>query len=63
MRVLEEKAALLHRMAARSRGHTAEHYREDDRGCEKHAETIRNILSESLNRTEEIEEEISGNRD
>lgn len=53
MRVLEEKAALLRRMAARSDTRFAGLRREEATGYEEHAETIRAILVESQNHEEE----------
>jgi two-component system, chemotaxis family, protein-glutamate methylesterase/glutaminase len=49
MRVLEERAALLRRMASRSRGQTAARYHDEAGGYAKHATTIRNILVETQN--------------
>lgn len=47
MRTLEEKAALLRRMAHRTGRHMAAHYREEAAGFDVHAETIRKMLLEN----------------
>ena len=47
MRVLEEKAALLRRLANRSGRLTMEHFREEAAGFDRHAETIREMLTEN----------------
>lgn len=49
MRALEEKAALLRRMAPRSASKLAAAYSEEAKACERHSESIRNILAESQN--------------
>lgn len=48
LRVLEEKAALLHRMAASNNERAAARYQDQAQGYERHAETIRDILKEGL---------------
>jgi two-component system, chemotaxis family, protein-glutamate methylesterase/glutaminase len=47
MRALEEKAALMRRMASRSALRLASAYEEDAQAYDKHAESIRGILGES----------------
>ena len=47
MRALEEKAAVLRRMAPRSVGKLAAAYTEEAEACEQHARSIRDILSEN----------------
>lgn len=47
MRALEEKAALLRRMVPRSGRQLATSYAEQAEACERHAKSIRDILSES----------------
>lgn len=48
LRVLEEKAALLKRMAGSNGEGTAARYKDQAQGYEKHAETVRNMLKEHL---------------
>jgi hypothetical protein len=47
MRALEEKAALLRRMAPRTAHKLAVAYDEEAAACDKHVESIREILSEN----------------
>jgi two-component system chemotaxis response regulator CheB len=59
LRTLEEKAALLRRLAARSQSRMGVRYSDEASGFEKHAQTIRDLLAEnqSLRRQEK---EVSG---
>ena len=49
MRALEEKAALLRRMAPRSVKQLTHAYQEEAEACERHVESIRAILIENQN--------------
>jgi two-component system, chemotaxis family, protein-glutamate methylesterase/glutaminase len=60
MRVLEEKAALLRRLANRSGLVTTEQFREEAAGFDQHAETIRKMLTE--NRALSQNEEDAGSK-